>query len=54
MKVSTIRELLVLAEETWGDGVVIRYKSGKGTVAERKVIRIFEKTASIFLIFWKH
>ena len=35
MKVSTIRELLVLAEETWGDGVVIRYKSGKGTVAEK-------------------
>ena len=35
MKVSTMRELLVQAEETWGDGVVIRYKSGKGTVAEK-------------------
>ena len=35
MMVSTIRELLVQAEETWGGGVVIRYKSGKGTVAEK-------------------
>lgn len=35
MKASTMRELLVQAEETWGDGVVIRYKSGKGTVAEK-------------------
>ena len=35
MKVSTIRELLVQAEETWGEEIVIRYKSGKGTVAEK-------------------
>ena len=35
MKASTIRELLVLAEETWGEEIVIRYKSGKGTVAEK-------------------
>ena len=35
MKVSTIRELLVQAEENWGEEIVIRYKSGKGTVAEK-------------------
>lgn len=35
MKVSTIRELLVQAEETWGDGAAIRYKVGKGVVAEK-------------------
>lgn len=35
MKVSTMRELLVQAEETWGEEIVIRYKSGKGTVAEK-------------------
>lgn len=35
MKVSTIRELLVQAEETWGDGAAIRYKAGKGMVAEK-------------------
>ena len=35
MKASTMRELLVQAEETWGEEIVIRYKSGKGTVAEK-------------------
>ena len=28
MKASTMRELLVQAEETWGEEIVIRYKSG--------------------------
>ena len=35
MKASTMRELLVQAEENWGEEIVIRYKSGKGTVAEK-------------------
>ena len=53
MKVSTIRELLVQEEENWGEELSFVISQEKARLL-RKVIRIFEKTASIFLIFWKH
>lgn len=53
MKVSTMRELLVQAEKP-GERKLSFVISQEKARLLRKVIRIFEKTASIFLIFWKH
>lgn len=53
MKVSTMRELLVQAEETGATELSFVISQEKARLL-RKVLQIFEKTASIFLIFWKH